>query len=155
MGGTYSSESRRSEAGRVAEYLVILLTIAVLGGALLWAFANPDDDDDVADATATTTTVDPLVPTTLPPPKDYKVNDGVNVRGAPTTTAAVVAQVETGKSVTVVCRTEGQSVTSSAGSTNQWLRVTVGETPGYVSALYVDTGDDIDDTTLIGICGPA
>jgi len=26
---------------------------------------------------------------------------------------------------------------------------------GYVSALYVETGDDIDDTTAIGICGPA
>jgi uncharacterized protein YgiM (DUF1202 family) len=155
MGGTGRNESRHSEAGRVTEYLVILLTIAVLGGALAWAFSRPEDDKR-ADTTATTTTiVDPLTPATLPPPKAYKVNDGVNVRGAPTTTAPIVAQVETGKSVMVVCRTEGQSVTSSGGSTNQWLKVTVGETPGYVSALYVETGDDIDDTAVIGICGPA
>ena len=64
-------------------------------------------------------------------------------RVSPTTSSDVVAMVETGKPVTVVCRTEGQSVTSSAGSTNQWLRVTVGELAGYVSALYVDTDDDI------------
>jgi hypothetical protein len=33
--------------------------------------------------------------------------------------------------------------------------VTVGETPGYVSALYVETGSAIDDPAVIGICGPA
>jgi hypothetical protein len=63
--------------------------------------------------------------------------------------------VETGKDVLVVCRTEGQSVTSSEGSSNQWLRVVVALQPGYVSALYVDTDDDIEDTNIIGICGPA
>lgn len=154
MRDTLRRESGHAEAGRISEYLVILLTFAVLGGALAWAFTSRDDAEPTA-STATSTTVDPLTPATLPPPKDYKVSDGVNIRGAPTTTAPVVGQVETGKSVTVVCRTEGQSVTSSAGSTNQWLRVTIGETPGYVSALYVDTGNDIDDPALIGICGPA
>jgi uncharacterized protein YgiM (DUF1202 family) len=153
MGGTCSRESRRSEAGRVTEYLVILLTIAVLGGALAWALSRPDDER--ADTTTTSTTVDPLAPVTLPPPKFYKVNDGVNLRGAATTSSAIVGRVETGKEVLVVCRTEGQSVTSSEGSSNQWLRVVVALRQGYVSALYVETGDDIDDTTVIGICGPA
>ena len=146
-------EPRRSEAGRVAEWLVILLVIVVLGGAILWATSRPEDDDSAT--TTTTTTVPPGTPLTLPPPKPYKVNDGVNVRGEPTTSSAIVAMVETGKSVTVVCRTEGQSVTASSGSTNQWLRVTVGEVAGYVSALYVETGGDIDDTAVIGICGTA
>jgi hypothetical protein len=54
-----------------------------------------------------------------------------------------------------MCRTEGQSVTSSEGSSSQWLRVVVALRQGYVSALYVETGDDIDDTAVIGICGPA
>jgi hypothetical protein len=143
-----------SDDGRVAEYLVILLVVVVLGGALAWAFTRPEKDER-DDATATTTTVSSPTPATMPPPKPYKVNDGVNVRGAPTTSAPVVTQVETGKSVSVVCRTEGQSVTSSAGSTNQWLRVTVGDLTGYVSALYVETGDDIDDIAVIGICGLA
>ena len=153
MGGMYKSGSGRSEDGRVAEYVVILLTLVVLGGALAWAFTRPDDDDGATSTTSTT--VDPLAPMTLPPPKFYEVNDGVNLRGAPTTSSAIVGRVETGKDVLVVCRTEGQSVTSSEGSSNQWLRVVVALQQGYVSALYVDTDDDIDDTTVIGICGPA
>jgi uncharacterized protein YgiM (DUF1202 family) len=154
MRDTLRNESGHAEAGRISEYLVILLTLAVLGGALAWAYTSRDDAEPSA-STATTTTVDPLTPTTLPPPKWYKVNDGVNVRGAPTTSAPVVGRVETGKAILVVCRTEGQSVTSSEGSSNQWLRVVVALQPGYVSALYVDTGDDIDDPAVIGICGPA
>jgi uncharacterized protein YgiM (DUF1202 family) len=147
------SASWRSEDGRVAEYLVILLVIVVLGGALAWAFTRKDETSDAT--STTTTTVDPSVPPTLPPPKAYKVNDGVNMRGAPTTSAPIVGRVQTGKEVLVMCRTEGQSVTSSEGSSNLWLRVVVALQQGYVSALYVETGDDIDDTTVIGICGPA
>ena len=148
------SASWRSEDGRVAEYLVILLVIVVLGGALLWAFSQPDDEK--SDATSsTTTTIDPTVPATMPPPKAYKVNGGVNVRGGPTTGSPIVGQVESGKAVLVMCRTEGQSVTAPEGSTNQWLRVTVGTTTGYVSAIYVETGDDIEDTNIIGLCGAA
>jgi hypothetical protein len=154
MGGISKRESRRSEDGGVAEYVVILLTIVVLGGALAWAFARPNDDER-ADTTTTSTTLDPTVPVTLPPPRFYKVNDGVNLRGAATTQAPVVGRVETGKAVLVMCRTEGQSVTSSEGSSNQWLRVVVALQPGYVSALYVETGDDIEDTNVIGMCGPA
>jgi uncharacterized protein YgiM (DUF1202 family) len=149
---TRRRESLRSEEGRVAEYVVILLVIVVLGGALAWALTRPKNTTSGA-ASSTTTTADPSVPPTLPPPKPYKVNDGVNVRGAPTTGSAVVGQVETGKAVLVVCRTEGQSVTAPEGSSNLWLRVTVGPTTGYVSALYVETGDDIDDATVIGVCG--
>ncbi len=145
-------DSWRSDDGRVAEYLVILLVVVVLGGALAWAYTRPDDKS--SEATTTTTTADPSVPVTMPPPKPYKVNDGVNVRGGPTTGSPIVAQVETGKAVLVVCRIEGQSVTAPEGSSNQWLRVTVGEATGYVSALYVETGDDIEDTNIIGLCGP-
>jgi uncharacterized protein YgiM (DUF1202 family) len=112
-------------------------------------------DDSASDATSTTsTTADPSIPPTMPPAKSYKVNDGVNVRGGPTTGSPVVGQVETGKAVLVVCRTEGQSVTAPSGSSNLWLRVTIGPTVGYISALYVETGDDIDNTGIIGLCGP-
>jgi hypothetical protein len=154
MDGRCRSASRRAEDGRVAEYVVILLTILVLGGALAWAFTRPDDDER-ANPSTTSTTVDPTAPVTLPPPKFYEVIDGVNLRAAATTSSPVVGRVETGKDVLVVCRTEGQSVTSSEGSSNQWLRVVVALQPGYVSALYVDTDDDIEDTNIIGICGPA
>src|SRR5262245_26310387 len=109
MGGISRRGSGRSEDGRVAEYVVILLTIVVLGGALAWPSTRPDDDERASTST-TTTTADPLAPVTLPPPKFYKVNDGVNLRGAATTSAPVVGRVETGKEILVVCRTEGQSV---------------------------------------------
>jgi uncharacterized protein YgiM (DUF1202 family) len=144
----------RADDGRAAEYIVILLVIIVLGGALAWALTRPNDKKSAARST-TSTTADPSVPPTLPPPKSYKVNDGVNVRGGPTTGAPIVGQVETGKALLVVCRIEGQSVTSPAGSSSTWLRVTVGPTTGYVSALYVETGDDIEKTNIIGVCGAA
>jgi uncharacterized protein YgiM (DUF1202 family) len=145
--------SWRAEDGLAAEYIVILLVVIVLGGALVWASTRPNDA--TSDATSTTsTTADPSIPPTLPPPRSYKVNDGVNVRGGPTTGSPIVGQVETGKAVLVVCRTEGQSVTAPSGSSNLWLRVTIGPSTGYVSALYVETGDDIDNTSVIGLCGP-
>jgi len=134
--------------------LVILLVIAVLGGAFLYAYTRPDKKGS-ADATAGTTAVSSPSPPTLPPPKPYKVNEGVNVRGAPTTASAIVAQVDTGKSVTVMCRIEGQSVTAPGGSSNQWLRIALfGGATGYVSSVYVETGGDIDDRSVIGVCGP-
>ena len=128
--------------------------LIVLGSALAWALTRPEDQK--SDATSTTsTTADPSVPPTLPPPKFYKVIDGVNMRNAPTTSSPVVGRVESGKQVLVMCRTEGQSVTSSEGSSSIWLRVIVALQQGYVSALYVETGDDIDDLGTIGICGAA
>ena len=133
---------------------MILLVIVVLGGAFLYAYTRPDKKKS-ANATAATTAVSSPSPPTLPPPKPYKVTEGVNVRGAPTTASAIVAQVDTGKSVTVMCRIEGQSVTAPRGSSNQWLRIALfGGATGYVSAVYVETGGDIDDRTIIGVCGP-
>jgi uncharacterized protein YgiM (DUF1202 family) len=135
--------------------LVILLVIVVLGGAFAYAFTRPDKKNSAGSATTTTTTVSSLTPPTLPPPKPYKVTEGVNVRGAPTTASAVVAQIETGKTVTVICRVEGQSVTAPGGSSNLWLRVALfGGASGYVSSIYVETNNDIEDTKVIGVCGP-
>ena len=34
-------------------------------------------------------------------------------------------------------------------------RHALGGTTGYVSALYVETGNDIEDAHVIGVCGPA
>ena len=133
---------------------MILLVIVALGGAFLYAYTRPDSKKS-ADATAATTAASSPSPPTLPPPKPYKVTEGVNVRGAPTTASAIVAQVDTGKSVTVVCRIEGQSVTAPGGSSSQWLRIALfGGATGYVSAVYVETGRDIDDRSVIGVCGP-
>jgi uncharacterized protein YgiM (DUF1202 family) len=135
--------------------LVILLVIVALGGAFAYAYSRRDDKKS-AESTVATTAVSSASPPTLPPPKAYRVTEGVNVRGAPTTASAIVGQIETGKPVTVVCRIEGQSVTAPLGSSNLWLRIALfGGSTGYVSALYVETGGDIDDRNVIGICGPA
>ena len=135
---------------------MILVVVAVLGGAFAYVYTCPNKKPS-ADATSTTTAVSSDTPPTLPPPKQYKVSEGVNVRGAlPTTASVVVAQIETGKAVIVVCRIEGQSVTAPSGSSNLWLRIAVfGGSPGYVSSLYVETGNDIEDANVIGVCGPA
>jgi uncharacterized protein YgiM (DUF1202 family) len=154
MGRTLRRERWRSEAGRAAEYLVILVVILVLGGAFAYAYTRPDDKHS-ADAT-TSTTASSATPPTLPPPRTYRVTEDVNVRGAPTTSSAVVAQIQSGKSVIVMCRIQGQSVTAPDGSTDQWVRIALfGGAAGYVSAVYVETGGDIDDRSVIGVCGPA
>jgi len=151
----YGREWWHSDEGRAAEYLVIFVVILVLGGAFAYAHTRRNDKKS-GDATTSTTAVSSASPPTLPPPKSYKVTEGVNVRGAPTTASAVVAEISTGKPVIVVCRIEGQSVTAPRGSSNQWLRIALfGGTTGYVSAVYVETGRDIDDRSIIGVCGPA
>lgn len=137
-----------------AEYVIVLLTAAVLGFVFLWALVlheKPPEDDRSA-APAATTTDSTLTPPTLPPPRKYKTDGGVNVRQGPATNTTVLAKLDDGTPVLVECRVEGQDVTTPTGSSNQWLRVTLNGAVGYVSAVYVDTGDDIEDATRIGVC---
>ena len=69
------------------------------------------------------------------------------------TNTAVITRFEDGQKLVVVCKTVGQDVTTSDGSTNLWLRIDLGQFgTGYASALYVDTGDDIEDPNKIGDC---
>lgn len=141
-----------AEAG-LAEVFVILLFAAVIGFAFLWALVlhekpPPSKQADAFDPTAST-----LVPPTLPPPHKYKVVGGVNLRQGPATNTAVITRFEDGQKVIVVCKTVGQDITTSEGSTDLWLRIDLGQFGiGYSSALYIDTGDDLDNPNRIGDC---
>lgn len=136
-----------------AEVWILLAVALVLGGAFVWALVlHPPEDrtDGVASASPTTSTAAPS--STLPPPRPFKVLDGVNVRAGPGTSYGVVGRIELGNEAIVECRTEGQTIDGPAGSTDQWLRVTVGGTTGYVTAAYVNTKGALDDPAVIGLC---
>jgi uncharacterized protein YraI len=141
----------------LAEIVVVLVFAAIIGFAFLWALVLHDKPTDerttttVFDPTATT-----LVPPTLPPARKYEVDGGVNLREGPATNTPVLAKLEDGAKVRVICKTVGQSITSEDGSTDLWVRIDLGQFGvGYASALYVDTGDDIEDAAIIGDCALA
>lgn len=145
--------------GGWAEIVVLLLFAAVIGGAFVWALVLHEKPPDVRTTSATTfdPTASTLVPPTLPPPRTYEVVEGgVNLREGPATNTAVITKLKGGKRMRVVCKTVGQDVTGADGSTNLWLRIDLGQFGvGYASALYIDTGDDIEDPTRIGDCALA
>jgi hypothetical protein len=151
----------RGEAGGQggwAEIVVLAVFGAILGAAFLWALVlHQKPVDDRRETAAFDTTASTLTAPTLPPPRRYPVTDGgVNIRQGPATNTAVLTRVEDGGRVRVICKTVGQDVSGSSGSTNLWLRVDLGQFGlGYASALYVDTGDDIEDFTRIGDCALA
>jgi hypothetical protein len=150
--GTGDAPGRGGEHGW-AEVVVLLLFAALIGFAFLWALVlHEKPPDESAVGTSGTTTVT-LTPPTLPPPHKYVVDGGVNIRQGPATNTEILTRIEDGQKVRVICRTEGQDVTGSDGSTNLWLRIDLGGFGvGYASALYVDVGDDIEDASRIGDC---
>ena len=80
----------------------------------------------------------------------------MNLREGPATNTAVLTKLDDGAKVRVVCRTVGQDVTGPGGSSALWLRIDLGQFGiGYASALYIDTGDDIEDSAVIGDCALA
>jgi len=140
-----------------AEIVVILLFAAVIGFAFLWAMVLHEKPIDKPSAKAFDPTASTLTPPTLPAPRKYTVaNTGVNIRQGPATNTAALTKIAGGAKVKVICKTAGQDVTGDSGSTNLWLRVDLGGFGvGYASAVYVDTGNDIEDPTLIGDCALA
>jgi len=150
-------QTRRGGQAGLAEILILLLFAGVIGFAFLWALVlheKPPEEQDTAaafDPTAST-----LVPPTLPRPHKYEVDGGVNLRQGPATNTTILTRLEDGAKVRVVCKTIGQAVTGEDGSTNLWLRIDISPFGvGYASALYIDTGDDIEDPTKIGDCALA
>lgn len=145
--------SRRGGEHGWAEIVILLLFAAVIGFAFVWALVLHEKPPDTDSASSVTSTTLPSTPGSLPPARKYKVIDGVNVRQGPATNTTVLTKLEDGTTILVECRVQGQDVTGPDGSTSQWLRTTLTEgAVGYVSALYVDTGNDIEDITRIGIC---
>jgi uncharacterized protein YraI len=141
------------DCGR-AEVWIVLLVAVVLGGTIVWATQRSDGPSNDANR-ATTTTVTSTPAPALPEPMLYKVTDGVNVRTGPSTSFAIVTQVELGREVLVVCQIEGQTVDGPRGPTNRWLRVSIENKTGYVTAQYVDTRGAIQDLNVIGNCPAA
>ena len=57
--------------------------------------------------------------------------------------------------VMVICAIQGEAVSTPGGPQTIWVKVTAGQTTGYVSAVYVDIGQTLADPTKIGDCPAA
>ena|SRR5436190_22449056 len=148
--------SRRRARRRGVAFVIgfiVVVGLGVLAVAVLFGWSPSSSDNSLGPVVTTAGPTTSAAPA-LPPPHAYKVTDGVNVRSGPATSAQVVTTVQKGFEVLVVCVVDGEAVNGPAGSTNQWLRVTVDEKTGYVTAAYVDTGPAISDTNQIGRCPP-
>jgi uncharacterized protein YgiM (DUF1202 family) len=153
-----TSRARRRARRRGISFwigLLVLVALAVGAAAVLFGWSPSDSSDDSLGPSVTTAAGPPTTTAApLPPPRAFKVSDGVNVRSGPATSAQVVTTVQKGFEVLVVCVVDGEAITGPAGSTNQWVRVTVDNKTGYVTAAYVETGPAISDTSQIGRCPP-
>jgi uncharacterized protein YraI len=120
----------------------VLFIVVALGIYAFAAFALAGGGDS-SDEAATTTTAAATTTTAPPFAGSYKVTDGVNVRQGPGTTFPTAGTIEIGKSVLVVCVAQGEPVNGPNGPDPQWLKITgIGPT-GYVTSIYVATGDDL------------
>jgi hypothetical protein len=148
----------RAERGR-AEYWVLLLTAVVLGFAFLWGLVLHEKPPRNRSASSTDATVTvatgptaSTVPVSLPQPRKYKTIQTVNMRQGPATNTAVLGQLPAKGVIVVECRITGESVTSSHGNSDQWLRILTPSGSAYISALYADVGDDLENPHRIGVC---
>jgi uncharacterized protein YraI len=124
------------------------------GGILYaaWATFGGSDSSDGSRAAGTTTVA---TTTTIAPAGPFKTTAGVNVRAGPATTQPVVATLDLGTDVMVVCAIQGEAVNTPGGPQTIWVKVTAGAKTGYVSAVYVDIGPMLADPTKIGDCPAA
>lgn len=143
----------RSEAGR-AEYVVLALVALGFGAVFLWALVlhPPAPARRSTDRSTTLTTADPAVPLTVPPPRKYRVTQGVNLREKPASNSALLTTIPEGTTILVECRITGGSVTAAEGQSDQWAKTTFGDKTGYVSVVYVNAGDELLDPTKVGVC---
>ena len=132
--------ARRRRRRRQLGTLLFVLVAAGVFAAAYFAVAGGDDDssDDRATASSgvTTTLVPPFVAT-------YKTTTGVHVRQTPATSSPTVAVIEQGRDVTAVCVVDAEVVNAPNGPNMQWLRVAGDWASGYVSAAFVNVGDDL------------
>jgi len=152
-----TSRARRRARRRGISFWVGFLILVVLGvgaAAVLLGWSPSDSSDSSLGPSVTTAGPTTTTAPALPPPHAYKVTDGVNVRSGPATSAQVVSTVQKGFEVLVVCAVDGETINANGASTNQWVRVTVDDKTGYVTAAYVDTGPAISDANQIGRCPP-
>jgi hypothetical protein len=130
---------RRRRRRQLGTALFVVIVIVIFGLAYL-AVAGGDSSDEATSTTVVRSSTSTTTAKTFGP---YKVTAGVNVRQGPGTTFPTVGTVETGREVSVACVTNGEAVNSPTGPIAQWLKTTGSGPIGYITALYVETGDDL------------
>jgi hypothetical protein len=132
---------RRRRRRQIGTLLFVLVAAGVLAGAY---FALAGGDDSSGESTTTTSAASGSTTTTAPAfAGAYKVTTGVNVRQGAGTSFPTAGTIETGRTVLVVCVAQGEPVTGPTGPNPQWLKMTGFGPSGYISAVYVSTGDDL------------
>jgi hypothetical protein len=140
---------RRRRRRLIGVLIFTVVAVGILGVAYL-AVAGPDDSE--ADRSGPTAVTGPSTTTVAKPAGPYRVTTGVNVRQGPGTNFPAVGTVQTGHQVFVSCVAEGQAVDGPSGPVTKWLRLTGFGPVGYLTALYVDTGDDLKVAGKIPAC---
>jgi hypothetical protein len=138
--------ARRRRRRRQIGTLIFLVVAAAVFAAAYFALSGNDDSSD--DATSTTAPIGAATTTTVAFSGSYTATTGINVRQGAGTSFPVVATVETGRPMTVVCVVDGEPVNAPTGANAQWLRITAPAPGGYVSAAFVSVGDDLNSKKI-------
>lgn len=137
---------RRRRRRQIGTLIFLVVAAAVLATAY---FALSGGDDSSHDATSTTTApAGAATTTTVAFSGSYTATTGINVRQGAGTSFPTVATVETGRPMTVVCVVDGEPVNAPTGPNAQWLRITAPAPGGYVSAAFVNVGDDLNSKKI-------
>ena len=138
--------ARRRRRRRQIGTLIFLVVAAAVLATAYFALSGGDDSSD--DAASTTAPAGAATTTTVAFSGSYTAKTGINVRQGAGTSFPTVATVETGRPVTVVCVVDGEPVNAPTGSNSQWLRITAPAPGGYVSAAFVNVGDDLNSKKI-------
>jgi hypothetical protein len=146
-----SLRARRRRRRRIRHTIGWFVFLLAAGGILFAGWSaiggnNPEGDSGAALSTTAAPT------TTLPNVGPFKTTDGVNVRTAPSTQAAVVGLLRFGDEVMVHCAAQGDPVITAGGTQAIWVQVTAGTLHGYVNASFVNTGQVLSDPEKIPDC---
>jgi hypothetical protein len=136
---------RRRRRRQIGTLIFLVVAAAVLATAY---FALSGGDDSSHDATSTTAPAGAATTTTVAFSGSYTATTGINVRQGAGTSFPTVATVETGRPMTVVCVVDGEPVNAPTGPNAQWLRITAPAPGGYVSAAFVNVGDDLNSKKI-------
>jgi uncharacterized Zn-binding protein involved in type VI secretion len=146
-----SLRARRRRRRRIRHAIGWVGFLLAAGGILFAAWtAVGGNDPESGSRSAPSTTAAPV--TTLPSVGPFPTTDGVNVRAAPSTQAAVVGLLQLGDKVMVHCAAQGDPVTTAGGTQSIWVQVTAGTLNGYVNASFVNTGQVLADPEKIPDC---
>jgi hypothetical protein len=131
---------RRRRRRQIGTLLFLVVAVGIVAAAYLTL--KGDDSPSDGSSTASTASAGSSTSTTAPFSATYTVTTGVNVRQGAGTTFPTVGTVEQGKQVVVTCVAQGTPVDGPSGPNANWLKIT-GPPAGYVSAIYVSTGEDL------------